>query len=302
MQIHLVKFQTFSQQAHPAQDAELPSFEEAFDTESLRKFFKQHDSHMNTPFTTYSETPMYEDLQASLTDTKSIFGSPINKYVNVPSFNLGSEMEDGFNTKIFEMLDKKPYGLEEMKNGNGSQYEFLEERERFESKVKEVMNDQDRTHTNLNEKSSSLFLFNSLKEELDQSLQGLGQDETRIDLDNKIKSKKKAVFIIERNVTSKVISKKEKEEKKSATLVKRKKSDQSDKKEEENKSLKKSKKDKKDKQEKIEKEEKVEKSEKSEKLEKSNKNEKKPKKKAQNKNLVDLILEKKVKNSSKEEK
>jgi len=317
MQIHLVKFQAFSQQNYSTKEAELPSFDEAFDTDSLKKFFQEHDSHLSTPFTTYSETPMYEDLQPSLAETKSIFGSPINKYINMPTLSLSSDMEDCFNTKIFNALDKKSYGLDEreigiIKNRDGSQFDFLEERQ--ETKIKEIVNESNRIRINLNGRSSSLLLFHNLKEELnpsesqDKNLKLLDQDEqqthiqdiieTRIDLDSKIRNKKKDVFIIVRN-SPKVISKKEKEEKKPATLVKKKKSVQLEKKEEEKSSLKKTKKEKNDKTDKSEKEEKIEKADKTEKNEKG---EKKSKKKSQSKNLVDIILQKKAKTSKEESK
>lgn len=200
MQIQLVKFHTFSQPS--VQESDLPSFDDAFDKDSLRKFFKDQDSQMGTPFTTYTEAPMYEDLQSTFSD-KNIFGSPFTNYINL---NLSSEMEDAPNSKVFQMLEEQ----EEKSVKNPFKLHRVPVQQRlFEDNSMTLLEDKSRINISFGdnetslEKDTSSSLFNQFAEAS--------------------KKVKKPVFTILRNVMPKAIAKVEKETKKAPILEKAKK-------------------------------------------------------------------------------
>jgi hypothetical protein len=208
MQIQLVKFHTFSQP--PVQDPELPSFDDAFDKDSLRKFYKDQDSLLGTPFTTYTEAPMYEDLQSTFSD-KNIFGSPFTNYM---SLNLGSEIEDAPNNKVFQMFENRPYGLEEPIEEKNVKNPF---------KLHRLPVQQRLFDETLEEKSRINISFDGSLEK-DNSKEMLIESSSLLDqFAEMTKKPKKPVFTIQRNVIPKVIAKIEKETKKTPILEKAKK-------------------------------------------------------------------------------
>jgi hypothetical protein len=208
MQIQLVKFHTFSQP--PVQDPELPSFDDAFDKDSLRKFYKDQDSLLGTPFTTYTEAPMYEDLQSTFSD-KNIFGSPFTNYM---SLNLGSEIEDAPNNKVFQMFENRPYGLEEPIEEKNVKNPF---------KLHRLPVQQRLFDETLEEKSRINISFDGSLEK-DNSKEMLIESSSLLDqFAEMTKKPKKPVFTIQRNVIPKAIAKIEKETKKAPILEKAKK-------------------------------------------------------------------------------
>lgn len=212
MQIQLVKFHTFSQPTN--QDPDLPSFDDAFDKDSLRKFYRDQDSLLGTPFTTYTEAPMYEDLQSTFAD-KNIFGSPFTNYMNISSLNLSSEIEDAPNSKVFQMFENRPYGLEdpiEEKNVKNpfKLHRLPVQQKLFDDSRIEGLEDKSRININFDgslEKDSSKEMLIENSSLLDQFAE-------------MIKKPKKPVFTIQRNVIPKAIAKIEKEIKKAPILEK----------------------------------------------------------------------------------
>ena len=204
MQIQLVKFHTFSQPS--MQDPELPAFDDAFDKDSLRKFYRDQDSILGTPFTTYTEAPMYEDLQSTFAD-KNIFGSPFTNYM---SLNLGSEIEDAPNNKVF-------YGLEDPVEEKNVKNPFKLHRLPVQQRLFD-----DRMEA-LEEKSRINISFDGSLEK-DSSKEMLVESSSLLDqFAEMIKKPKKPVFTIQRNVIPKAIAKIEKETKKAPILEKAKK-------------------------------------------------------------------------------
>jgi hypothetical protein len=208
MQLQLVKFHTFSQSSN--QEAELPSFDDAFDKDSLRKFFKDQDSQMGTPFTTYTEAPMYEDLQSTFGD-KNIFGSPFTSYINL---NLGSEMEDAPSSKVFEMLEDQ---IEEKNVKNPFKLHRAPVQQRlFDDNRMDVLEEKSRINISFGDNDAPLEKDNTKEMLIESSC--LFSQFTEVS-----KKAKKPVFTIHRNVIPKAIAKVEKEIKKSPILEKAKK-------------------------------------------------------------------------------
>lgn len=203
MQIQLVKFHTFSQPS--VQDPELPSFDDAFDGDSLRKFYKDQDSLLGTPFTTYTEAPMYEDFS-----DKNMFGSPFTNYLN-----LGSDIEDAPNNKVFQMFENRSYGLEEP---------IVEEKNvKNPFKLHRLPVQQRLFDEPLEEKSRININFDGSLEK-DNSKEMLIESSSLLDqFAEMTKKPKKLVFTIQRNVIPKAIAKIEKETKKAPILEKAKK-------------------------------------------------------------------------------
>jgi len=201
MQLQLVKFHTFSQPSN--QESELPSFDDAFDKDSLRKFFKDQDSQMGTPFTTYTEAPMYEDLQFAPND-KNIFGSPFTSYINL---NLSSEIEDGPSSKVFQMLEDQ---IEEKSVKNPFKLHRVPVQQRlFEDNRMEILEDKSRINISFGDNEASVEKDNT------KEISSLFNQFAEVS-----KKAKKPVFTILRNVMPKTIAKVEKETKKAPILEK----------------------------------------------------------------------------------
>ncbi len=231
MEITPASLPTFSQKLHTAIEEELPSFDQAFDTDSLRKFFKEHDSRLSTPSTTYSEAPFYEDLHLLTTSSKHIMESPVHTELHITNLNLLPEIEDPFNLKLGSMDEKNNL-------------------DRFtENKVMKIKEEREQTmkmegglpntflQMKIGDITQQLAFINTLNFGSDrmQILKGIGmttEDQLKNRLSKDLSMKKKPVFIIERNTpVKKVIAKVEKEEKKPAVLVKNKKIQEEEKKE-----------------------------------------------------------------------
>ena len=254
MQTQLTHLSTLSQQRFSSNERDIPLFEEAFDTVSLRKFFQKQDSTSNTPLTFYSESPVVDDFQLFDQESRSIFSSPMKPCAedcpivySLPTFTLQSELDEGLCTTISGFMEKKFDGLESHDAELDLEDQFGEE----DTETGQLSIDGERKAgclDNGNEFSVNIDgAFFAQRAALDdepmiQDTQEMLLEDECLEESNKIdnwnfesKLKSKTLFIIERNVARKVIEKKPKEKKKSATLEKKKKLKKAESEKEQNK-------------------------------------------------------------------
>ena len=253
MQTQLTHLSTLSQQRFASNERDIPLFEEAFDTVSLRKFFQKQDSTSNTPLTFYSESPVLDDFQLFEQESRSIFSSPMKTCTEdcpivygLPNFTLQSELDEGLCTTISGFMEKKFDGLGSHETEIDVEDQFGEE----DTETGQLSIDGERKAGSLdngNEFSVNIEgAFFAQRAALDdepmiQDIQemmedGFLEDSQKIDnwnFESKLKSK--TLFIIERNVARKVIEKIPKEKKKSALLEKKKKIKKTESEKEQNK-------------------------------------------------------------------
>jgi len=231
MQFNLIRLQAFSQQTRSFKEAEMPSFEEAFDTDSLRRFFSHQELDPKNSYQFMQDTHMYEDTCSTTQDPMSRFQSPLSlamrkcpEEAGMSDYSLGPELDEGLGTNLFIMRGwledesptlkafaheervRKEMDIQKLVFQNRKDEDVRMEAEHGMKRIMLDFNDDKPQQVNLQIQNIDLGSLNTL---------GLESLETKADKEEKWnlqgRSGKKPIFIIERNVTPAMITKIKKE-------------------------------------------------------------------------------------------
>lgn len=224
------------QQTVPPSEGEIPFFEDAFDTESLKKFYQEHDSpSLESPSTFLDNVRSYSEPQSSTYSTKSIFDSPIGYYQKSYE-KMGVDANQDIPKRIpfrSEDLfgrsneDSKGWTFDEDLDKLGRVQKVVSTGGRSDDSRAEIIKGINRITINVAGRPLSTEQNGKMAEEKAFGFMTGDLDTMNFDVMRKTSTcsdtsfSKKAVFTIEKTVRPKVIEKIEKVKIKSPTLAKK---------------------------------------------------------------------------------
>jgi hypothetical protein len=231
MQIQHSTSQAFSQQSLVPQESEILFFEDAFDTESLRKFFQEHESHLNTPSTSCKNSCIPEEFDIPEPDSKSAFSSSFAMYLKncsdklpLASYSDSLELEESLDIQTPESLEKEPFIVRIPFDVAVLERQLMMQRmggfaQGMESNKMEFFNGSNRISINA---SGKILPQGKIQKARTQTGQGRDSKSKKGEKSFDKRKGKKSVFIIERNVKPWMITKQPKEKMKIPSLTKKK--------------------------------------------------------------------------------
>jgi hypothetical protein len=231
MQIQLQTSQIFSQQSFLPKESEIPFFEDAFDTESLRKFFQERDSHLSTPSTSRKDSSIPEEFETFEQDSKCMFGSSFARYIKncsdelpLARYSFGLELDEGLDTQMRIFSDKERSSIRTQPEVGGIDWQLMLQRiygfsQANESNKMEIPNGSNRISINVVERNPPQGKIQYLEATTGQ---GRDQRSKKGEWFFENKTGKKSVFIIERNVKPWMITKQKQEKLKIPSMTKKK--------------------------------------------------------------------------------
>lgn len=225
------------QQALPPTEGEIPFFEDAFDTESLKKFYQEYDSpNLESPSTFLDNVRSVSEPQSSTYSTKSIFDSPIGLYPQKAYEKMSVDLNQHGPTKIpfrSEDLfgrsneDSKGWTFDEDLDKLGRVQKVMSSGGRSDDSRAELIKGINRITINVAGRPLSMEQNGKMAEDKVFGFMQGDLDTVNFDVMRKTSTcsdtsfTKKAVFTIEKSVRPKVIEKIEKAKIKSPTLAKK---------------------------------------------------------------------------------